>query len=573
VKLDAEHGNDRRAWVGLLAPLAAGAVPRGTVAPAPAPASAPAPAHGHAGGLIASTPAKVLLAILVVGLIVVVSRVAGIWGGGDTKSTAPVASTTRPSSTAADPVVKVTTPSATARALPTIRDDDPRGTLRLEGQVIDEQNAPVAHAMVAIDANPAIVVETESDGGFVFEGLIPRDYRIEATLDDRYAGPARLRLSEKAEPLTLRMARGGTVEVTVTERANGAPLAGAEVELRSWLSTLTWKATTDAKGIAKLTGVGAGWSPLVVRAKGFAQSGMMLGTSGNPDNIEHATLSLARGAALVGRVVDEKGKPVANARVVATSASNPEPLDFVDPDRDAVITSADGRFSIATLSAGTWRLTASAGDYAPTTSAPVSLDGVHARDDFELKLATGAVVRGSVIDTTGAPVRAANVSVVVESHLPWRARRQAFTDANGRFSIGGLAPRAVDVVAWHDSGASAIIHADLATQRESDIVLKLDVTGTIAGVVVDEHGKPIGDAQVMVVREGTSDSADRAAWAVRGAQEAITDQSGAFRFAGLPDGLYRVGAVRPAATQVALSPRDRRRDEGERRAGQDRRGS
>lgn len=58
-------------------------------------------------------------------------------------------------------------------------------------------------AIVAIDANPPIVVHTESDGGFVFEGLIRRDYRIEAALDDRYAGPARLRLSDKTEPVTL----------------------------------------------------------------------------------------------------------------------------------------------------------------------------------------------------------------------------------------------------------------------------------------------------------------------------------------------------------------------------------
>ena len=110
----------------------------------------------------------------------------------------------------------------------------------------------------------------------------------------------------------------------------------------------------------QLHGVGAGWSPLAVRAKGFAPAAMMLGTSGNPDTVERVALSLARGAALPGRVVDEKGKPVADARVVATNAS--EPLPVVDPRRDGVLAARRRHVLDPALSAGTWRVTATAGD-------------------------------------------------------------------------------------------------------------------------------------------------------------------------------------------------------------------
>jgi uncharacterized GH25 family protein len=438
--------------------------------------------------------------------------------------------------------------AASSRELPTIHDDDPKGTLRLEGQVIDEHDAPVAHALVAIDANPPIVVETETDGGFVFEGLIRRDYRIEATAGERYAGPARLRLGDKPEPVTLRMRKGGTVEVTVTARQGGAPVAGAEIELRS---ALTWKATTNASGIAQLRGVGAGWSPLAVRAKGFALAAMMLPTSGNADTVEHVALSLAHGAALAGRVVDDKGKPVSGARVVAASAS--EPLPVVDPRRDGVLTAADGSFSIATLSAGTWRLTATAGDRAPVTSVPINVDGEHARSGIEIVLAAGAVVRGVVQDKAGKPVAAADVSVVVHGFVPWRARRQAFTDDTGAFTITGLARRPVDVVAWHESGASAIVPVDLAAKPDGTVTLVLDVGGAIKGTVVDRAGKPIGDAQVLAEPDWTGGTADRAAWSVRGVQETVTDQGGAFAFAGLPDGTYRIRAARPGASEAALA--------------------
>jgi RNA polymerase sigma factor (sigma-70 family) len=533
--LDAEHGNDRRAWAGLLAPLPA-AVPHGTGA--------------AAGGAIVTTQVKAVIAIVVAALIVVGTRVAGLWGGAAAEAPASMAKTPPPPSAPVKPAE--TAPAAGARELPTIHDDDPKGTLRLEGQVVDEHDAPVAHAMVAIDANPPMVVKTQSDGAFVFEGLIHRDYRIEATSGDRYAGAARLRLSNKPEPVTLRMRKAGSVEVTVTDRAGGAPVEGAVVELCSWFSTLTWTATTNAEGIATLTGIGAGWSPLVVRAKGYAQAAIMLGTEGNADSVEHTALSLARGAALAGRVVDEKGTPVANARVVATSASDPEPIDFVDPYRDAVVTGPDGSFAISTLSAGTWRMTASAGSYAPTTSAPIAVDGEHTRSGIELRLVAGAVVRGTVTDPTGAPVRAATVSVVLRGYMPWRVRKQVVTDASGKFSIGGLAPRAVDVVAWHDSGASAIVPADLASTSEQDVTLKLDVTGAITGTVVDQSGQPIGDAQVRATPDWTGGTADPAAWTVRGVQETMTDQGGAFRFAGLPDGSYRLRAARLSTSEAGL---------------------
>lgn len=524
--LDAEHGNDRRAWAGLLAPALA-ALPHGTAA--------------TAGGLLVSTYVKVLIAVVIAALLLVGARTAGLWG--HTSTAKPVAA-----AKAVLPEGKPPAEAASARALPIRHDADPKGTLRLEGQVIDEHDAPVAHAMVAIDANPPKVVYSEADGGFVFEGLLRRDYRIEATEGTRYAGPARLRVSDKPEPVTLRMHTGGTLQVTVTERAGGTPVAGAEVELRSWLSALTWKATTNADGIATLTGIGAGTPFLVARANGYAEATMMLGTSGKPDTVEHAALSLAHGAALAGRVVDENGTPVANARVIATNASEP----LVDPYRDGVVTGADGTFSLATLAAGTWRITATAGDSAPTTTPPIALDGQHARSGLELRLAAGAVVRGTVNDSSGAPVAAAEVSVVVRGYLPWQMSRQTFTDEHGAFSIGGLASRAVDVVAWHDRGASAIVPADLAAKHEQNVTLTLDITGAITGTVVDRSGQPLGDAQVTATPDWSGGTADRAAWSIRGVQEVITDQGGAFRFAGLPDGSYSVRAARLGASEASL---------------------
>jgi RNA polymerase sigma factor (sigma-70 family) len=529
--LDRQHG-DRRRWIVLLAPLPIAARDAATAA--------------LAGGIIVKTGIKVALAIAFVLVVVLGTRWLGWWGGSGAAATQ---AETPPTGKTMPVVAKpAATKSASSRTIEVVHDDDPRGALRLEGQVIDEHDAPVGGARVAIDAHPPIVVETEADGSFVFEGLIPRDYRLEATGGDGYAGPARLRLTDKAEPVTLRMRRGGTVEVVVSEAAGGKPIAGAEVELRS---TLTWSAKSDAKGIAQLRGVGELWAPLAVRATGFAPAGMILSTSGKPEAPARVAIALSRGAAISGRVVDEAGKLVEGARVVATSASDPFPL--IDARRDGVTTRPDGTFEIPTVAAGTWRLTATHGEHAPATSAPLTVDGSHARTGVELVLVQGGVVRGIVRDNAGQPVGAADVRVVVRGHVHWRAPRQAFTGSDGTFAITGLPRRELDVVAAHDTGASAIAAVDLGAKREHAVTLVLDVTGSLEGTVVNREGAPVGDAQVIAEPEWSGGVEDRAAWSVRGVQEGVTDQGGRFRFTGLPDGSYRVRAARPGASEAALS--------------------
>ncbi len=538
VRASLDQQTERKRWVLLLAPL-------------PVVAARDVAASAVLGGLVVKTQVKVVIVLVVALLAVLGTRWLGWWGGGKSEdaSGSAVASGTGGSAKPApiQPTITASKGGPARQQLP-IFDDDPKGTLRIEGQVIDEQDAPVAGAHVAIDSHPTIVVESDASGNFVFEGLMPRDYRIEATGGERYAGPARLRLTDKAEPVTLRMKKAGTVEVIVTEIEGGKPVAGATVELRS---TLTWTAKTDAKGTAMLRGVGSVWAPLVVSAPGFANSAIMLSTSGDPAAPAKVTLALAHGAALSGRVVDEEGKPVGDARVVATSASEPFPV--VDPRRDGVQTKADGTFTFPVLAAGTWRLTASDTKHGPATSPPITVDGIHARSGVELALTAGGLVRGKVTDKGGKPVAAAEIRVVAKGHVDWRARRQALSGADGTFAIAGLPLRAMDVVASHDAGASAIATVDLAAKAEADVTLTLDVTGEIAGTVVDAKGAPIGDAQVYAAPEWTGNVTEREVWSVRGFGEAVTDQGGAFKLTGLPDGNYKLRATRPGASEAAMS--------------------
>lgn len=545
-RLDEDSDGERKRWVLLLAPLAP---PLAPVAPA-APTGAGGAGSLVMKGLAVKTGTKVVALVAVLVALVAGTRFAGLWGK---KTDAPPATAGATAGTQAPPpkasgdVTAADTAAAPAGRVPMFRDDDPKGTLRLEGIVVDEDDQGVPGAKVAIDAAPPIVVETDSDGSFVFDGLIARDYRVEATAGKGYAGPARLRLTDKAEPLTLRLRPGGVLEVAVSDRDGGKPIAGAEVELRA---ALAWSGVTGADGTVLLEGVGPTWAPLAVSAKGYAPAAVMTSTSGDPAAPGRVAVVLARGAAVAGKVVDEAGKPVAGARVTAALATEPFPV--IDPRRDGVVTGADGTFTLPALAAGTYRLSASDATHAAATTPPLTVDGTHVRKGIELVMTAGGAVRGTVTDGGGQPVAAADVRVVMRGNVDWRPRRQAFTGADGRFAIAGLPRRGVEIVAWHSSGASAIVQADLTATREHDVALVLDVTGAISGTLVNPAGEPVGDAQVVASPVYTGGTADRAIWQVRGYQEAVTDAGGGFRFAGLPAGSYRVRAARPAAPEHAL---------------------
>jgi len=94
--------------------------------------------------------------------------------------------------------------------------------------------------------------------------------------------------------------------------------------------------------------------------------------------------------------------------------------------------------------------------------------------------------------------------------------------------------------------------ADLVAKTEVELTLTLDVLGAIEGSVVDRSGVGIGDAQVIAEPVYDGGVAARASWTVRGIQEVVTDQGGGFRFAGLPDGTYRVRAAPPGAPESDL---------------------
>ncbi len=219
-------------------------------------------------------------------------------------------------------------------------DADRVGTLRLEGQVIDTHEHPVAEAEVTINTNPARTIRTEADGSFHVDGLVGRAYTLAARADAGFAGPVIARLTAASEPVILHLLPAASLEVRLISARDGAPVAGATVEARA-LTTIA--ATADRDGKAHLTSLGPGHYGLAAWAPGYAKTFQNIEVPSATTNgmlAARVQLRLQPGAAVEGHVLSQDGAPVARARVRFTALS--AFASHADPVRESVTSDSGG---------------------------------------------------------------------------------------------------------------------------------------------------------------------------------------------------------------------------------------
>ena len=424
-------------------------------------------------------------------------------------------------------------------------DADPVGTLRVEGQVLDEQDTPVAGATVYLNSRPPKTATSADDGSFSFDKVVARRYVLSARKDELVGGPVVHELTAHSDPAIVRVSRGGLIEVTVVTQ-DDLPIAGANIGMQG-MSDIT--VTTDDKGAATLRGAPPGWLMLVTRASGFGTARTPLRVPSSPTIPLTARVVLAPGSKLSGWVVNPKGKPIGNARVIARGSN--APFATIDVLADGIRTDDKGAFTVPGLAYGTYQLMAFHDEYAPGTSDHVAVSA-RAHAAVTIRLRNGGSVSGQVVDSSGFAASWAEVTLTTDpgTRGQWGggSQRQVVADQDGLFHMSGLARGKVQLHAATSEASSEVAEADLATtQVIKDVVLTLTVAGKIAGTVVDEAGEPVPEAQVMAHIDFWAGRNTKVPQ-VRGPSFATTDGGGAFELRGLAPGDYLVRASRGLVT-------------------------
>ena len=198
-------------------------------------------------------------------------------------------------------------------------------------------------------------------------------------------------------------------------------------------------------------------------------------------------------------------------------------------------------------------LLASAGTGLPRLRAAAGAEAAQVRDT-PARRQGNASIRGVVVDgMTGAPIRRAAVSLVIEEPDREGSRVEATTaDTNGQFEFAGVPGGRVQVTAsrvgyfdydniWNGEPEEPQWQTVAPGQRIQGVRIALYRGGVVAGRVLDEFGEPAVGVEIDVLRREPGNRGG----GVRTTSSPITpttDDTGAFRVWGLPPGEYLVGA-------------------------------
>ena len=263
------------------------------------------------------------------------------------------------------------------------------------------------------------------------------------------------------------------------------------------------------------------------------------------DSAEDEPLAL-EGGAIVGRVLDGSGAPVAGAEVWTIDGRRhaPEVLELTPstPDLPVARTRSDGSFRLEVLPDHPFLLRASAPGLADAES-PRTFAGE--RRDLTLT-AGGSLALVAIDAATQEQISGARLQIAsVHPHaVPTAWTREGLTDDDGSVRFEALPAGPITITAVRDGYAHQEWRSELDGRSDSAQELGLREATSIRGVVlVKDSEAPVADARVV----GPSG-------------ETTTDALGRFELAGLPRGEDRpIGIVvwarghEPSAAYVRLS--------------------
>ena len=344
---------------------------------------------------------------------------------------------------------------------------------------------------------------------------------------------------------------------------SGAPIAGAIVAAQTYAKDApeTAMQTTDASGQANFSLPNqADGKPTTATVTAGARGYSFSASSGARQSLE---IRLGRGQTWRGKIVDEKGAPLAGALIVINGAMKFMDFGgaiFIGSDAVKALYSAqskaDGTFEIADLPANKqlfYRV--SLPNYAPISSQSGRVDKPET-----FKLVRSGALRGRALDVAGKPLTDIEIYAVSRTDSSMEVSDLAPTDKNGNFVIEGLPPGVYKL------GIGSPAEMPFLMPKLEGVRVATGTTATapewraipgaeIRGFVIDSvTKKPVANASFAARTKADEKTSDDSAWAT-------SDETGHFVLRVLP-GDYRVRVGGTAAgylranTIRSAQPRD-----------------
>ncbi|HEX8833332.1 MAG TPA: carboxypeptidase regulatory-like domain-containing protein, partial [Abditibacteriaceae bacterium] len=434
----------------------------------------------------------------------------------------------------------------------------------LTGRAVDEAGRPVAGIRISAQGQNGSYgwaeSTTDADGRYKLTGLgsgaynVTPDQKEDSALTAAAIEGAKAREGHTVALADLVLTPGALIQGTVVDDESGEPIPGIHIGAHG-----PHRPRSSAAVDVAYTGADGKYSMRVPPGKNFPyvmgiNSEHLYPENSSPSKLmeielakgETKTLNfrLKRALVLSGTAIDEAGRPVADAQIMAGS-------DW----RHSVKTDAAGAWRIPGLEPGTVDLQVSDGWQLPQ---PVQAQ-LPAKGPITLRLRKIPAVRlqGVVVNVEGAPVTGATVELFAAGRPSFEAEQVTVTDAEGRFVFENIHINLAPTIEVKKTGYRFVSGGEVKRETQTtavsgamvpnltapflaNTVVLAALSQTATGRVVNPDGKPVAGARVAIA--GTD-------------KNITTDTEGKFTLSGLPEGdLVLLAAAESGFVRTRVSP-------------------
>lgn len=384
---------------------------------------------------------------------------------------------------------------------------------RVSGHVIDAaSHEPVTDFNIYVmrghmPSRQAIPFQAE-DGSFMIDNLPPGVIELQvAALGHARASANGIEIEEAktASGIEVKMERAARLKGRITT-ADGQGVSGATAYVKEpaeSASSIVDRVMSDANGAYEIGSVPPGTHTIIFTKQGFIRQEKSVDAAGGKEL--HLDVQLERGRAVTGRVVTERGEPIAAADIFTEPGAR-------TPQRTR--SDADGAFRLEGLGDGTIRIRAQKDGFAasrleidPSSTAPVTIT-----------LRRGATISGRVSGLAPEQLGAVHLYATASDFMQ---PVMGLVSANGAFTLTGIPDGMVAIHASID-GRSVEKNVEVANGAAPPIELAF-VEGFNVHGRVTVNGRALPGAFVHFSPD------------IQGASPATTQTSG--------DGTYQVAGI------------------------------
>lgn len=342
-------------------------------------------------------------------------------------------------------------------------------------------------------------IRTDEYGRYEIAGIEPQGWswyvvRVHAPgMPIGWSNPVKIRRPDDRLSADVRFGLGAEIVGRVIDQDRN-PIGGARVAVTPqgvWgpqAQNQTIVGGTGTDGQFRISGVSDGRYTVSIDARGYARGwkgGVKVERNRGPGDLE---FQLVMGEPLHGTVTDTTGSPLEGVRVDAWSRGG----------HGMALSDAEGRFQMASVPKGPWRVSAHLEGYARWNQNKVEAAG---DEGVKIEMSPQAVLVGQVLDAvSGEPIKSFRVALSADD--PKRGRRRqvyanGVSDREGRFKIqraDGTYKLHVTARGYVGHEIDQIVFDAASPPAPVDVVLRKG--GGIEGYVKDELGRPISSVQV-----------------------------------------------------------------------------